>query len=166
MPKRKQINDKQKIFVDLMMDKGFSQTEAYAQAFGITNRKYANNGSCRLMKNPIVKAYYDHKYAEYRKTLDIDKNKMIDMLMDELNLFNEMKVLANKEKLTATEESRFLRLTMLLKASDANKTRDMINKLIGSYSPEKQEITHNVWNVGFATNEPEIEDEETEEDSE
>jgi len=162
MPKRNKINDKQKIFVDLQFDKGLSQTEAYVQSYGITNRIYANNGSCRLMTNPIVKAYYNHKYAEYRKGLDIDKQKMIDMLMDELNLFNEMKVLANKETLTAKEESRFIRLTMLLKASDANKTRDMINKLIGAYSPEKHDVTHNIWNVGFAT--PTEEKEDIEED--
>jgi hypothetical protein len=160
MPVRNKINDKQKIFVDLQFDKGLSQTEAYVQSYGITNRIYANNGSCRLMKNPIVKAYYDHKYEQYRKTLNIDKDKMIDMLMSELNLFNEMKTLANKDTLTDTEQSRFNRLASLLKASDANKTRDMINKLIGSYEPDKHEVTHNVWNVGFATNEPEIEDEE------
>lgn len=163
MPKREKINDKQKMVVDLMFDKGLSQTQAYVEAYGVTNRIYANNGACRLMKNPIVKAYYDHKYEQYRKTLDIDKQKMIDMLMDELNLFNEMKILANKETLTIQEQGRFDRLTTLLKASDANKTRDMINKLIGSYEPDKHELTHNVWNVGFATNIPKIEEDETDE---
>jgi phage terminase small subunit len=161
MPVRDKINDKQKIFVDLQFTRGLSQTEAYVQAYGITNRIYANNGSCRLMKNPIVKAYYDHKHEEYRKTLNIDKDKMLDMLMDELNLFNEMKVLANKDTLTEIEQSRFSRLASLLKASDANKTRDMINKLIGSYEAEKHDVTHNVWNVGFATP---LQKEEKEED--
>jgi hypothetical protein len=66
---------------------------------------------------------------------------MIDMLKDELNLFDEMKRLANKDSLTEIEQSRFNRLSSLLKASDANKTRDMINKLIGSYSAEKVDIT-------------------------
>ena len=79
---------------------------------------------------------------EYRKSLDIDKQKMLDMLMDELNLFNEMKILANKDKLTASEEGRFVRLTMLLKGSDAARTRDMINRLQGNYEADKQEITH------------------------
>jgi len=162
MPVRNKINDKQKIFVDLMLDKGFSQTEAYVQAYGITNRIYANNGACRLIKNPIVKNYYDHKYAEYRKTLDISKDKMIDMLMDELNLFNEMKVLANKDTLTDIEQSRFNRLASLLKASDANKTRDMINKLIGSYSEIKHEVTHNIWKIGFAEDKPDESIEDTE----
>lgn len=140
--KDQKLNKKQKAFVDRLFLNGFNQTQAYADIYNITNRDYAANAAARLMGKAWVKSYYEHKYAEYRKSLNIDKQKMIDMLMDELNLFSEMKALANKEKPTAAEESRLMRLSMLLKGSDAARTRDMINKLIGAYEPDRSEITH------------------------
>lgn len=136
------LNKKQKAFVDELFKNGFNQTNAYVKIYGINNKDYAAKSASRLMSKVEVKAYYEHLYKEYRKSLDIDKQKMLDMLMDEINLFNEMKVLAQQEELTYEEEMRFSRLSTLLKASDINKVRDMINKLIGAYEPEKTEVQH------------------------
>jgi hypothetical protein len=137
------LNKKQKAFVDELFRNGFNQTKAYMKIYEINNKDYATNAGSRLMANDSVKQYYNHKYEEYRESLNIDKQKMIDMLMDEINLFAEMKYLASKEEdLTYEEEMRLSRLSNLLKGSDINKARDMINKMIGAYEPEKQEITH------------------------
>lgn len=140
--KEQKLNKKQKAFVDQLFLNGFNQTQAYVDIYQINNRDYAANAAARLIGKEWVKKYYEHKYTEYRKALDIDKQKMLDQLMEEINLFAEMKILANKEKLSATEESRLLRLSMLLKGSDINKARDMINRLQGNYEADKQEITH------------------------
>lgn len=149
------LNNKQKAFVDELFKNGFNQTEAYITVYqSVTNRNYAKTAASRMMTNANVKGYYDNKYAEYRKGLDINKEKMIDMLKDELNLFDEMKRLANKESLTPTEEGRLYRLSMLLKGSDAAKTRDMINKLIGAYAPDKSEVTHKGINIQIVNPNP------------
>lgn len=140
--KNNKLNMKQKAFVDELFKNGFNQTEAYITVYqSITNRDYAKTAASRMMTKDNVKNYYEHKYAEYRNGLDIDKQKMIDMLKDELNLFDEMKRIANKENPNPTEQSRLMRLSMLLKGSDASKTRDMINRLIGAYEPDKHEHT-------------------------
>ena len=138
----KKINKKQKAFVDEMFKNGFNQSKAYRSVYNITNDHYANVASSRLMANDGIRAYYDYKYEEYRKSLDIDKQKMLDNLMDDINLYNEVKVLGRKENLSKNEQERLVRLKGIVSASDANKARDMINKLIGSYEPEKQEIEH------------------------
>lgn len=104
--------------------------------------KTPDKNAYKMLDNEEIKEYIKAKQTEYRKSLDIDKQKMLDMLMSEINLFNEIKALAQKDDLTEEEEFKFARLTTLLKASDINKARDMINKLIGAYEAEKQEITH------------------------
>jgi len=153
------LNEKQKKFVDEIFKNGFNNGRAYQLVYGIENPNYADASASRLLNNnENVKNYYDFCLKKHREKLNIDKQKMLDMLVDELNLFNEMKILANKEKLTSTESERFNRLSILLKASDANKTRDMVNKLIGAYEPEKQEVTHK-WKVGFGYENSEEEEE-------
>lgn len=131
-----------KEFVDRLFINGFNRLDAYTAVYPNANPKHAEKSAHRLLERSDVKAYYNHCYKEHRKHLDIDKEKMLDMLMEELALYEELKLLANKEKLTQTEESRYYRLSNVLKASDANKTRDMINKIIGSYAAEKTEVTH------------------------
>ena len=143
------LNIKHKNFVDRLFVNGFNQTEAYKVVYEIENIEYAGKAGARLMKNDGIKQYFQHKWREYREKLDINKDKMLDMLADELNLFQEMKNLATKSSLTKEEENKFRRLTILIKASDANKARDMINKLQGNYEPEQQIITHNVFNLSF-----------------
>jgi hypothetical protein len=136
------LNDKHKLFVDTLFINNFDQGAAYRTVFGTDNVHYSHTSSSRLMGKSYVKDYYNHKIKEYRKSLDITKEKMIDKLMEELNLFDEIKALARKDVLTIDEINKLDRLGSILKASDANKSRDMINKLIGSYEPEKQEIEH------------------------
>ena len=157
------LSNKHKLFVDKLFLNGFNQADAYKEVYGVNKDQYAAMAASRLMRKDEVKDYYDHRMKEYRKSLDIDKQKMLDMLMDELNLFNEMKALANKEKLTASEEGRFVRLTMLLKGSDAARTRDMINRLQGNYEADRQEITHKMEQPLFG---PEKEQENEEEEDE
>lgn len=154
----KKINKKQKAFVDELFKNGFNQTKAYRSVYDIKNDHYANVASSRLMANDGIKAYYEHLYEEYRKTLDIDKQKMLDSLMDDINLYNEVKVLGRKENLSKSEQERLVRLKGIVSASDANKARDMINKLIGSYEPEKQEIEHTGMVFNYITPEKEDED--------
>ena len=139
---KNKINKKQKAFVDQLFKNGFNQTEAYCVVYNIENRDYGRIGGSRMLTKDNVKAYYEHLYKEYRKSLDIDKQKMLDSLMDDINLYDEVKVLGRKENLSKNEQERLVRLKGIVSASDANKARDMINKLIGSYEPEKQEIEH------------------------
>jgi len=136
------LDDKRKAFVDELFKNGFNQAKAYQKIYNINNPNYAKSAGSRLMTYENVRKYYDHKFKEYRKKLDIDKQKMLDMLMDEINLFDEMKYLAKKDDITEEEIARLNRLAMLLKGSDINKSRDMINKMIGAYEAEKQEVKH------------------------
>lgn len=137
----KKIIKKHRLVVDRLFLNGFNQTKAYKEVYMITNDNYAKVGASRLMDRPEVKAYFNHRMEEYRATLDIDKDKMLDRLMELDNLFIEMTLLANKETLTNDEEARLTRLSTILKGADANKARDMINKLQGNYAADKQEIT-------------------------
>jgi hypothetical protein len=138
---KNKLNKKQKAFVDELFKNGFNQTNAYVSVYGVTNRNYAKIAASRMMTNDNVRFYYEHLYKQHREKLDIDKQKMLDILVDEMNLFAEMKALAQKDDLTYEEEMKLSRLSNLLKASDINKVRDMINKMIGTYEPEKQEVS-------------------------
>lgn len=152
------INKKQKAFVDQLFINGFNQTEAYCKIYGIENRDYGSVGASRMIRKANVKGYYEHKYKDYRKGLDIDKQKMLDSLMDDINLYNEVKALGRIETPTKAEIERLVRLKGIVSATDANKARDMINKLIGSYEAEKQEIEHTGMVFNYIT--PKEKDEE------
>jgi len=153
----KKINTKQKLFIDTLFKNNFNQVDAYTKVYAVS-KKYAGPSATRLMSLPHVKAYYNHLMEQYRKTLDIDKQKMIDNLMRTVNMFEEMLTLASKESPTDEETSRLERLTSILKGSDANKAKDMLIKMIGAYEPEKQEIEHKGITFNYITPEDKKED--------
>ena len=135
----KKMQQKHKRFVDEIFTNGMNQALAYRTVFKVTNDNYSKVAACRLLKRPEVAAYYNHKMKEYRESLEIDKQKMTDLLKDTMNDFLYLKNLAKQGKLTAEQESIFARLMLVLKASDALKAADMINKLQGNYEPDKIE---------------------------
>jgi len=146
----KKISEKHKLVVDRMFINGFRKAEAYEHIYKSGNIKQARGSVWRMMQKEEVKEYYDNKYKEFEEALDIDKTKMLDGLIRQINLYDDLIDLAFKDNLTKVEEKKFNRLTDMFKLSDINKARDMINKIIGAYAPEKVEVDNKVWTVGFA----------------
>lgn len=140
--KRNKLTKKYKAFVDTLFTNGFNQADAYCKVFDITNRNYAKVAASRLMQRKEVAEYYDHKYKEYRETLDFDKQKLQDTLMSIVNDHIEIKRLAKIDDPDEDELLKLMRLKSVQSTNDTIKVIDMLNKMAGYYEAEKQEITH------------------------
>lgn len=137
------MNIRHKNFADEYMANGKNGTRAYLAVYkSVKSEKVAEAAASRLLSNVIVKEYIDQEMAKSSEKLEIKREDMLQSLHNRAKLVDEMQALANKEKLTATEESRLFRLLLVLKASDGNKAWDQLARSNGWNAPEQNEVTH------------------------
>lgn len=103
--------------------------------------KTAAEQASRLLTKVNVQEAIKIEQAKISAKSTIDKEEIIKRLIKLDDAYNEMIDLAQKETLTTQEEARLMRLTFVVKGSDASKAKDMLNRLQGNYATEKQELT-------------------------
>ena len=132
------LSDKQNRFVqEYMIDLNGAQAAIRA---GYSPKTAAEQAS-RLLTKVNVQEAIKIEQAKISAKSTIDKEEIIKRLIKLDDAYNEMIDLAQKETLTTQEEARLMRLTFVVKGSDASKAKDMLNRLQGNYATEKQELT-------------------------
>lgn len=119
-------------------------SEAYRRSYNASKMKdevIAVKAS-ELLKTGNVSVRVKELKVQMTQKFEVTREKLGKMLLDRAELVEKMQELAKKEKLTATEENQYMRLLMLLKASDGNKAIDLLSKMFGLNEPDKQEVTH------------------------
>lgn len=144
-----ELNDKNKEVIDRMFVNGFNRVEAWSSVYPTTQHKYISSSVHQMLVKPHAKEYYQLKHEEYKDALSVDKYVMVEKLLNQIDMFDAMILLASKDKLTITEEEKLERLTALVKGADIMKAKDMICKLIDAYTPIKVKVENVTYNVGF-----------------
>jgi len=139
----KLTNKKHILFCEEYLANGMNGTAAYKSVYKTVKKdKVAEASASRLLSSVKVKEYIDKNIKKTTDKLEIKREDMLRGTLEIAECYDELKRLALKEKLSSTEESKFARLSMIVKASDANKSRDMIIRANGWNEPEKQVIDH------------------------
>ena len=140
---KKLTNKKHILFCEEYLANGMNGTAAYKAVYkSVTKDRIAEASASRLLSSVKVKDYISKNIKKTTDKLEIKREDLIRGTLDIAECYDELKRLALKEKLTSPEEAKFARLSMIVKASDANKARDMIIRANGWNEPEKQIIDH------------------------
>lgn len=145
----KELNDKNKAVIDRLFVNGFDRAEAWGSEYPNTQPKYIATSIYQMLSKDSAKKYYEVKHDEFKAAIKVDKHTMIDNLIRQIELFDNMLILASKDELTDLEYAKLERLKDLVKGSDIMKAKDMICKLVDAYAPVKIEVKEVTYNVGF-----------------
>lgn len=80
LEKEHKLTPKQEMFCQELIHNYFNQTEAYARAYGCTDRSQAQKLGSRLMSNEVVKARVEELKAEINKKYDVQTGQLIETL--------------------------------------------------------------------------------------
>lgn len=139
----KLTNKKHIAFCQEYLNNGMNATQAYLSVYkSVKKVKVAEAASSRLLSNVKVAHYLSEAQAKAVKKSEITREKIIKRLNERSELVRELQELAKKPKLTEEEKSQFSRLLMVIKTSDANKSDEILNKMLGFNEPDKTEIEH------------------------
>lgn len=138
MAKKGTLNDKQIIFAEeYLVDynatqagirAGYSPKTAYAQAH-------------KLLKNAQIQKYIEERREEIAKKSEYTLQTHLESNKKMIDAYHLALELALRDDLTIEEEIKFNRLFNIIKASDANKAKDITNRMMGW---EKKEIDINI----------------------
>jgi hypothetical protein len=152
------LNNKQIEFCRLIAEESYKASTAYRVVYGSTMSVNVSNASAyKLLQKEEVKRYLATIQSEISDKYKVTKESQIIDLQKQKHRFEQLQELADKEELTDNENSKFRRLSTLLKGSDYNRTCDMLNKMIGSYEPEQIEIKQE-WNFKFTQDDDDDDD--------
>ena len=167
----KELNENGKIAIDALFSNGFDRPSAYGVAFPNSNPKARARSMYLLLRRPEAKKYYAEKFEEYKDLLSVDKFTLVASLIKQVEFFSEVMQMAENgcpipendndpETIAARDEwfARYGRMKDVISASDNNKAKEMIAKLIGAFEPEKIVIEEKTYNVGFDFDNDEIEE--------
>lgn len=134
---KKKLTSKQAKFIDeYMID--LNATQAAIRA-GYSKKTAYSQGQ-RLLKNVDVKKNLDKRKEKVAKKSGVTRDEIINRLNKRSILVEELQALAAKEKLTTAEENKLARLLLVIKTSDANKSDEILNKMLGYNATEKSEV--------------------------
>lgn len=134
------INPRHKAFIDEYLINGMNGTKAYQSVYkGTTNPETAKVSSSRLLTIDNVKQYLQSKQEDISIKHEVTRDKIIERLNKRSNLMDEIHTLAMKDTLTKEEEDKLKRLSYIIKTSDANKSDEMLAKILGINEPDKVE---------------------------
>jgi phage terminase small subunit len=143
-------NKRHKAFADEYLANGMNARKAYMSVYKSSKKiETIDANASRLLSNDKVKVYVEEKQKELRQKYKVEREKVLEGTYKIALMYDEMLQLANKSHLTSEEESRLTRLSFLLKGSDRNKAIEIINKMEGWNSADKQEITHKGININY-----------------
>lgn len=146
------ISERHKMFVEEYLSNGLNGTQAYLTVYkNVKNVKTAEAAASRLLSNDKVKALLEERQAKTIKKLEITREDILRRLNSRSLLMEEIQILASKETLTEAEEERLQRLSFVIKASDANKSDEMIAKMLGFNEPDKLDVNVKDFKANFGT---------------
>lgn len=109
---------KQKLIVDVAFSNGFNWTRAYMEVYEVENPDLARRAVYRVKNNENVKKYIQFKEDELKLKYNINKEKIVKEVVD---------LIYDCKSDSATDRNNII------------KGLDMLNKMMGFYSPEKHE---------------------------
>lgn len=146
------ISEKHRLFVEEYLNNGLNGTQAYLTVYkSVKKEETARVNASRLLTNANVKALLEEKQAKTIKKLEITREDILRRLNSRSLLMEEIQILASKETLTEAEEERLQRLSFVIKASDANKSDEMIAKMLGFNEPDKLDVNIKEFKANFGT---------------
>lgn len=137
----KKISDRHKSVIDIYITNGMNKTKAIIDAG--YSEKYAHKNTTEIFSRLEVQDYLEKQRSKLQKKFEVTKEKLGNILMNRVLLFEQMQELGQKEKLTPQEYDKYTRLMSILKASDANKAIDQLSKMFGFNEPTKFDHTSN-----------------------
>lgn len=126
------LTNKQKRFIEeYLIDSNASA--AYVRAGYSTNG--ANRGGPRMLSNVVIQEEIKRRQALTSKKLEITREGILSGAQKLIEVYEKLAELAIKETLTDIERDQYKRLMMVLRASDANKAREILLKANGWETP-------------------------------
>jgi phage terminase small subunit len=139
MSKKRKLTDKQERFcLEYVVDSNATQAAIRA----VYSKKTSQQQSTRLLLNVLVsKKILELQNATAIKQ-GIKREDVIKDIKEMAEIHRQLRVLTLKDKLTSEEESKFARLLMVTKGSDANKANEMLARMLGFNEPDKVDVQH------------------------
>ena len=145
-------NKKHQLFCDEYLSNGLNGTQAYLSVYkSVKSEEGARVNASKLLTNTNVAAYLSAVQEKSAKKAEVTRDMIIERLNKRSQLVQEIQELACKDKLTSDEQSKLIRLQMVIKTSDANKSDEILNKMLGFNEPDKMDVNHKVWKADFGT---------------
>ena len=94
-----------------------------------------------LLAKPHIKEELNKQQQKLVKKMDIKKEDIINRLNERAELVAQMQELALLDEPSELELEKLYRLQNIIKTSDANKSDEMLAKMLGFNEPEKSEVT-------------------------
>lgn len=139
------ISNKYKAFVEEYISNGYNARQAYLSVIGgseITTASADTLGN-RILGLVEVKDYMREREEELKEQTKLKREDIIDRLNKRSLLVQDISDLASKDVLTENEEKKLKRLLRVIKTSDANKSDELLNKMLGWNEPDRQSIDFN-----------------------
>jgi phage terminase small subunit len=116
-------------------------SEAYRRAYDTSKMKTdtIHRAAHELLQNPKVSTRVEELRGKVSIKHEVTRDKIIERLNKRSNLMDEIHTLAMKDTLTKEEEDKLKRLSYIIKTSDANKSDEMLAKILGINEPDKVE---------------------------
>lgn len=128
------IDPLHKAVIDEYFVNGFDRGKAFLKFYPNTKQL----STCfyhMLSRSQAAAAYMELMWRWINTDLAQERQEMIVRIKKLEDLYNQLTDLALKEDLTDKELKRFNRIKQVISASDLNKSRDMIIKMLGLYAP-------------------------------
>lgn len=133
----RKLSARQKLFCDeylISMNASNAATKAgYSEA---SSKEIA----CANLKKPHIKDYIQNKQKASMKKFELTRDAILTRLNERSLLMGEIQRLSLKESLTKEEKAKLKRLTEIMKMSDANKSDEMIARMLGFNEPDKLDV--------------------------
>lgn len=143
-------NKKHKRFVEEYLNNGLNGSKAYQTIYGSDTRDTtARVGAARILAKPEVKAYVKKQQDKILKDMRITREDILKRLNSRSLLMEEVTKLSLKDTLTENEEKKLQRLQNIIRVSDANKSDEMIAKMLGFNEPEKVDVSVRTFKANF-----------------
>ena len=144
----KTLSDKHKAVVDELIVNGFNRKAAYETVY--KSKGNSSSVACfHMLRRPEVQEYLNNERAELVKSVAMDKQGVVLKLLQQIEGYDDLTVLASQESLTEKEYMRFNRLKELYSQQGALKAFEIIAKLTGLYEPEKVVVESVNYEIGF-----------------
>lgn len=150
------LNIKQLKFLEHYQKHG-NAVQAFIEA-GYTN-KYPGKNAYAVLNSPAIQRLIKQQQTKIIRRMDISREKIIARQNKRSELIDQLHDLALKDELTDVEQEKYDRLVQIIKTSDANKSDEILNKMLGFNEPEKTEVKH-TWSVDFGSSDDNSDEEE------
>lgn len=144
------ISERHRLFVEEYLNNGLNGTQAYLAVYkSVKNKKTAEVNASKLLSNTKVKALLEELQNKTIKKLEITREDILKRLDERSKLMKELQILASKDTLTEDESAKYLRLKEIIKMSDANKSDEMISRMLGFNEPDKIDVSIREFKADF-----------------